>query len=78
MDGVVDVEFSPNAVLDPSVVRTAFRARDLSCSSIQCHNAPKKTYRWASPSVGLPGCPSLAHTPAADSSCGYEPGQEPN
>ncbi len=76
-NGSVDVEFSPNIVLDTGLARTAYRARDLSCSAIECHNAPKKIYRWASKDKGLPGCPSLDHNPEVDSSCGYSPKQEP-
>ncbi len=77
MNGVVDVEFSPNIVLDTSLSKMAFQPRDLSCSAIECHNAPKKVYRWASHELRLPGCPTPIHTPELDSSCRYSPNQEP-
>jgi hypothetical protein len=77
LNGTVDVEFSPNIVLDTALSKKAYRPQDLSCSTIECHNAPKKTYRWASKSLGLTGCPSLEHTPQLDSSCGYSTKQEP-
>lgn len=77
MNGQVDVEFSPNIVLDTNLSKSAFRASDLSCSSIECHNAPKKTYRWASKAKGLNGCPTLEHFPELDTSCNYSPKQEP-
>jgi hypothetical protein len=77
MNGQVDIEFSPNIVLDSAFSKMAFRVKDLSCSSIECHNAPKKTYRWASKSLGLTGCPTSEHNPELDSSCKYSPRQEP-
>lgn len=77
MDGEIDIEFSPNIVLDTSLSLKAYRPRDMSCSSIECHNAPKKTYRWASKGLGIAGCPTLEHTPALDSNCGYSTDQEP-
>jgi len=77
LNGIVDIAFSSSIVLDTTRSRNAYRARDLSCSAIECHNAPKKTYRWASKSLGLTGCPTLEHTPVLDASCDYSPLQEP-
>ncbi|MEO6096939.1 MAG: hypothetical protein ABIW76_15185 [Fibrobacteria bacterium] len=77
LNGTVDVEFSSSMVLDPARSRSAYRARDLSCSAIECHNAPKKTYRWASKNLGITGCPTLEHSPVLDASCDYSPLQEP-
>ncbi|HKP95304.1 MAG TPA: hypothetical protein VJ385_06060 [Fibrobacteria bacterium] len=83
MNGIVDVEFNPNFVTnyanDTTISKSAYHPRDMSCSAIECHNAPKKTYRWASKSLGLIGCPTLdsEHSPAIDTSCRYSPKQEP-
>lgn len=79
MNGKIDVEFGPAFVdaADTALHLTAYKPEDLSCSSIACHSAPRKTYRWASASMNLTGCPTLQHNPAVDTSCRYSPKQEP-
>ncbi len=56
-NGQIDVIFAPNDVDADSVV-AAFHPKDLSCSTIACHNAPD-VYRWANASMGLSQCPSV-------------------
>ncbi len=77
MNGKVDVEFSSSLVPDSAQRLQAYHPQDISCSSVECHNAPKKKYRWASMNKALSGCPTAEHSPQLDSSCGYLPSQEP-
>jgi hypothetical protein len=58
-NGMVDVAFAPNDVTGPESLSTAFKPKDLSCSSITCHNSREATYRWMSPGTGNSNCPSL-------------------
>jgi hypothetical protein len=68
-DGVVEVSFPPNDVTSRAALSTAFRPKDLSCSSITCHTAREEGYRWMDPSKGYSNCPSLT---GLDSTCPNE------
>jgi hypothetical protein len=59
-DGGGDVAFAPNDIQPPASPAASYRARDLSCSAIACHNSPSVSYRFMSPAKGISNCPSLA------------------
>jgi hypothetical protein len=68
LNGAVDVALAPDDVSAPSDPSSAYRPRDYSCSSINCHKEPAATYRWATP--GFTNCPSLHKD---DPTCGEVP-----
>lgn len=69
-NGSVEVAFAPNDVNPADSLAAAYRPRDLSCSSIACHNSSSATYRFRDPIRGLPGCPSFGGN---EPTCGETP-----
>lgn len=65
-NGKVDVSFPFNNLTGKIPPAEAYRPRDISCSSISCHNSPEKPYRFMSSLRGLSHCPSLDD---GDSTC---------
>ncbi len=70
-NGVVDVAFAPNDITKPEFLVSAYRPKDLSCSTVTCHNQRDPGYRWMSPRLGLSNCPSLdGHDPTCPGEVG--------